>query len=140
MLLPMSVTDRRPSRLEDLAPEELERAQAAYRGAQESARAWRQFSPDPRHHDVVYWTLLTVLFVEPEMNRMTLIGRIVDLAGVSRSSAERAVREARARGFVLDRPAGKEVRYRLSDRLARHCVAFFRDFMSPDRALEIPGA
>jgi DNA-binding transcriptional ArsR family regulator len=93
---------------------ELARARVAYRGAQESARAWRAFTPNTRHHDMTYWSLLTSLFVEPGINRMTLIDKIIEFAGVSRSTAERAIREARQSGYVRDEPTGKEVRYYLS--------------------------
>jgi hypothetical protein len=116
-------------------PEELAKARRAFRGSLESSKAWRGFSPHPRHHDVTYWTLLTVLFIEPGMNRMSLIERIIDYAGVSRSTAERAVREARAAGFIADAPAGKEVRYELSDRLFAHCLEFFRNYMDLERVL-----
>ena len=105
--------------------EELARARVAYRGSLESSRAWRAFTPNTRHHDTTYWTMLSWLFAEPGMNRMTLVDRITEYAGVSRSTAERAVREARESGYVVDEPAGKEVRYFLSDRLFDHCVGFF---------------
>jgi len=119
--------------------DELTRARLAYRGSLDSARAWRRFSPNPRHHDVTYWTLLTVLFIEPGMNRTTLIDRIIEYAGVSRSTAERAIREARASGYILDQPAGKEVRYQLAERLFDHCVAFFRAYMDRGGLLERVG-
>lgn len=116
--------------------EELERARRAFRGSLESSRAWRSFSPHPRHHDVTYWTLLTTLFAEPEMNRMTLVDRIIEYAGVSRSTAERAIRDARASGFIQDEPAGKEVRYRLSEPLFAHCIEFFRRYMDLEQVLQ----
>ncbi|MEK0086074.1 hypothetical protein [Benzoatithermus flavus] len=121
---------------EGLSSEELARAQTAFRGSLESARAWRSFSPDPRHHDMTYWTMLSVLFAEPGMNRTTLIERIVDYAGVSRSTAERAIREGRARGFIADEPVGKEVRYRLTDATFRHCVRFFRSHLDLDKVMK----
>src|SRR5215213_2413745 len=71
-----------------VSEEELARARIAYRGSQESARAWRAFTPNPRHHDITYWSMLTSLFVEPGLNRMTLIERVMEQAGVSRSTAE----------------------------------------------------
>lgn len=119
----------------EVSPEELAKARSAFRGSLESSRAWRGFSADPRHHDVTYWTLLVTLFVEPGMNRMRLIDRITAYAGVSRSTAERAIREARQNGFVVDEPAGKEVRYRLSDRLFAHCIEFFRRYMDLEQVL-----
>lgn len=114
---------------------ELERARLAYLGAMESARAWRRFSDNPRHHDVTFWTILTALFVEPGMNRMSLIDKIIDFAAVSRSTAERAVREARGQGFIVDRPAGKEVRHYLSDACFEHCLGFFREYMDMAKLL-----
>src|SRR5690242_18048654 len=81
-----------------VAAAELARARQAYRGALEAARARRAFSPNPKHHDAVYWTLIATLFAEPGMNRTRLVDRIVGEAEVSRSTAERAVREARATG------------------------------------------
>src|SRR5687768_5978475 len=101
----------------EVTSEELARARRAFRGSLESSRAWRGFSTDPRHHDVTYWTLLTALFIEPGMNRMSLLERVIEFAGVSRSTAERAIREARQQGFIVDEPAGKVVRYRLAEPL-----------------------
>ena len=118
------------------SPAELERARAAFRGSLETSRAWRTFTPDTRHHNQTYWSLLSVLFVEPGLNRTTLIERVIGYAAVSRSTAERAIREARESGYVVDRPAGAEVRYFLSDRLLVHCVRFFREHMDLERLIE----
>ena len=112
---------------------ELARARRAYRGGLEAARAWRAFSPDPRHHDATYWTLIATLFAEPGTNRTRLVDRIVGEAGVSRSTAERAVREARAGGLIAAEQAGGEVRLVLSDRLFGHCVGYFRAWMDGGR-------
>ena len=119
--------------------DELARARVAFRGSLESSRAWRAFTPNTRHHDTTYWTMLSWLFAEPGMNRMTLIDRIIEYAGVSRSTAERAVREARENGYVVDEPAGKEVRYFLSARLFEHCVGFFRSYMDLEKIMRILG-
>src|SRR5687768_2697377 len=111
----------------EVTSEELAKARRAFRGSLESSRAWRGFSTNPRHHDVTYWTLLTVLFIEPGTNRMSLIERVIEFAGVSRSTAERAIREAKEQGFIIDEPWGKEVRYRLTEPLFAHCIEFFRN-------------
>ena len=116
-----------------VAAAELARARRAYRGGLEAARAWRAFSPDPRHHDATYWTLIATLFAEPAMNRTRLVDRVVAEAGVSRSTAERAVREARAGGLILAERVGPEVRLDLSDRLFEHCVGYFRAWMDGGR-------
>src|SRR3954453_7806947 len=107
---------------------ELARARRAYRGGLAAARAWRAFSPDPRHHDATYWTLSATLFAEPGTNRTRrvaravgeaggrgrhrtrLVDRLVAEAGVSRSPAEPAVREARPGGLILAERVGPEVR------------------------------
>jgi hypothetical protein len=60
----------------------------------------------------------------------------MDNAAVSRSTAERAIREARLNGYVVDRPAGKEVHYYLSERLQAHCLDFFREFMDQKKILK----
>lgn len=112
---------------------ELARARRAYRGGLAAARAWRAFSPDPKHHDATYWTLIATLFAEPGMNRTRLVDRVVAGAGVSRSTAERAVREARAGGLIAAEQAGGEVRLVLSDRLFGHCVGYFRAWMDGGR-------
>ena len=112
---------------------ELARARRAYRGGLEAARAWRAFSPDPRHHDATYWTLIATLFAEPGMNRTRLVDRVVAGAGVSRSTAERAVRDARSAGLIAAGRAGGEVRLVLSDRLFAHCVDYFRAWMDGGR-------
>src|SRR4051812_27728637 len=116
-----------------IAGAELARARRAYRGGLEAARAWRAFSPDPRHHDATYWTLIATLFAEPGTNRTRLVDRVVAGAGVSRSTAERAVRDARAAGLVVAERAGGEVRLILSDRLFGHCVGYFRAWMDGGR-------
>jgi hypothetical protein len=120
----------------DIAEAELVRAQAAYRGALESGRAWRAFTTNTRHHDMTYWTLLASLFAEPGMNRMTLIERITAYAGVSRSTAERAIREARASGYILDRPAGKEVQHFLAPATLKHCIDYFRGHMDLEKIIK----
>ena len=118
----------------DVSPAELERARRAYRRALESDRAWRAFSAEPRHHDATYWTLLVSLFVEPGMNRTTLIERVTAGAGVSRSTAERAIRDARASGLVRHAHVGTEVMLDLSERMFDHCVGFFRSRMDRGRS------
>ena len=112
-----------------LSPEELERARQTYRGAMEAARGWRAFTKDTRHHDQTYWSLLVTLFIEPGLNRTSLLERVIEHAGVSRSTAERAIREGKEAGYITDRPVGREVRYALSERLEAHCLAYFHDFL-----------
>ena len=119
----------------DLSEAELNRARVAYRGSLETTRAWRSFTSNTRHHDSTYWCLLTVLFADPGINRMTLIDRIMEYAGVSRSTAERAIREARESGYIVDQPSGKEVLYSLSDRMFDHCMTFFRDHMDLEKII-----
>ena len=114
---------------------ELARAQVAYRGSLQSSQAWRAFSANTRHHDVTYWTMLVSLFAEPGMNRTTLIDRIIEYAGVSRSTAERAIHEARQSGYIVDRREGREVRHVLSDRLFNHCIEFFRNYMDLEKII-----
>jgi hypothetical protein len=58
---------------------------------------------------------------------------------VSRSTAERTIREARESGYVVDQPSGKEVLYFLSDAMFNHCVNFFRTFMDADRLMKTLG-
>jgi hypothetical protein len=120
----------------EMSPAELERARTAFRGSLESSKAWRAFSTNTRHHDTTYWSLLCSLFAEPGMNRTMLIERIIAYAGVSRSTAERAIREAKACGYIIDRPAGNEVHHFLSDRLFAHCVAFFRAHMDLEQIVK----
>jgi hypothetical protein len=131
-----------PGRRAEVPPAELARARRAYAGSLDAARAWRAFSPDPKHHDTTYWALLTSLFAEPGMNRTRLVDRVIDAAGVSRSTAERAVRDARASGLVDAEPAGAEVLLDLSDRMFDHCLGYFRDWMDApklNRALGYAG-
>ena len=116
--------------------EELARARLAFRGSLELARGWRAFSSNPKHHDLTYWSMLSSLFAEPGMNRSALVERIVTFAGVSRSTAERAIREGRDEGYLVDQPAGKEVLYYLSPRLTEHCVAYFRNYMDQAKLMQ----
>lgn len=115
---------------------ELARAQVAYRGSLESSRAWRAFTTNVKHHDLTYWTLLCLLFVEPGMNRTTLVDKVIEYAGVSRSTAERAIREARMNGYIVDRPAGKEVLYYLSEATFEHCIRFFRNYLDLEKVMK----
>jgi hypothetical protein len=126
-------SDEAEARRVAIAGPELERAQRAYRGAIEAARAWRVFSPNPKYHDTTFWTLFSTLFAEPGMNRTTLIDRIMEGAGVSRSTAERAIREARESGLVCYRHVGAEVLLDLSDAMFNHCVGYFREWMDRDK-------
>jgi hypothetical protein len=143
---------RSPGRVEELGPAEagplrievsaaqLKRAQQAYSSALEAARAWRAFSPSPRHHDMTYWTLISSLFAEPGMNRTQLVDRIIDEAGVSRSTAERAIRDARESGLIVGRYAGSEVLFDLSDVIFNHCVNYFQSWMDAAKIARMLGA
>jgi hypothetical protein len=120
----------RPGARAALAGAELARARRAYQGSLEAARAWRAFSPHSRHHTMTYWSLLAALFAAPGLTRTQLADRIVAYAGVSRSTAQRAIREARRVGHVAaDRPSGRAVRYVLADRLLDHCVLYFQKWL-----------
>ena len=116
-----------------VTPAELARARRAYRGGLAAARAWRAFSPDPRYHDAVYWTLIATLFAEPGTNRTRLVDRVVAEAGVSRSTAERAGRVARAACLIVAERAWPDVLMSLSERLFGHCVGYFRAWMDGGR-------
>jgi hypothetical protein len=118
---------------------QLKRARRAYSGALDAARAWRAFSANPRHHDTTYWTLFALLFVEPGMNRTRLIDRIIEGAGVSRSTAERAIRDARENGFIVGEPAGIEVLFDLSDSMFNHCLGYFLNWMDAAKLSEVLG-
>lgn len=128
-------TGSRETGVAGMSDDDLTRARTAYRGALDSARAWRAFTEETRHHDVTYWSLLCSLFVEPGLNRMRLIDKVIDYAGVSRSTAERAIREARRSDYIVDRRHGKEVRFYLSESMLSHCVDYFRRYMDFDQVL-----
>ena len=127
-----------PRRIEVTAAQ-LRRARQAYSGALDAARAWRAFSPNPRHHDTTYWTLLSSLFVKPGMNRTQLVDRIIDGAGVSRSTAERAISDARESGLIVSQQAGTEVLFDLSDSMSNHCINYFQIWMDEAKIVEAFG-
>ncbi len=127
-----------PGRIEVTAAQ-LKRARQAYSGALDAARAWRAFSPNPRHHDTTYWTLLSSLFVKPGMNRTQLVDRIIHGAGVSRSTAERAIRDARESGMIVGEHAGTEVLFDLSDSMFNHCIDYFQTWMDEAKIVEALG-
>jgi hypothetical protein len=122
------VSGVRPARA-GAAEAELARARAAYRASLEALRGWRAISPSARHPDAACRGLLGALFAEPGLHRTALVGRVAECAGVSRSTAERVLRRARDDGHVVDRPAGKRVRYFLSERAFADCLAYFRAYM-----------
>jgi hypothetical protein len=128
---PQSATAPSPLRA-GIVGAELERARASYRRSLEATRAQRAFSPSARHQDTACWSLLGSLFVEPGMSRATLVGRIIEYAGVSRATAERVVRRAREGGCIVDQPYGKMVRYFLSERAFGSCMEYFRKYMRPE--------
>jgi len=113
----------------EVAEADLARARAAYRTSLEALRGWRAISPSARHPDAACRSLLGSLFTEPGLHRSALVGRIAEYAGVSRSTAERVLRRARDGGHVVDRPAGRRVRYFLSDRMFADCLAYLRRCM-----------
>ena len=92
---------------------ELERARLVYRGSLEAVRAWRTFSPGAGRHDAACWSMLGSLFAEPGLSRTVLVDRIVEYAGISRSTAER-VRPRSARRRLHHRPPGKAISYFVS--------------------------
>jgi hypothetical protein len=65
------------------------------------------------------------------MNRTTLIERVTAGAGVSRSTAERAIRDARESSLVCCRQVGTEVLMDLSQRMFEHCIGYFRTRVGP---------
>jgi hypothetical protein len=96
-------------------------------------RAWSAFSPHSRHHGIAYWSLLASLFAEPGLNRTRLGDRIVEYARVSRSTAERTIRDARHVGHIVDQPSGKAVRYFLAEQMVDHCVLYFRNWLDREQ-------
>ena len=122
------MTGDRPTRA-GVAEAELARARAAYRASLEALRGWRAVSPSARHPDAACRALLGSLFAEPGLHRTALVGRVAECAGVSRSTAERVLRRAYASGHVVDRPAGRRVRYFLSERALGDCLTYFRCYM-----------
>jgi hypothetical protein len=132
------VSGVRPARAA-AAEAELARARAAYRASLGALRGWRAFSPSARHPDAACWSLLGSLFAAPDVHRTALVGRIVEYAGVSRSTAERGLRRVRAGGHVVDQPAGKRVRYFLSERAFEGCLAYFKTYMGDGDGPSRPG-
>ncbi len=123
----------RPAARAELAGTELVRARRAYRGALEATRAWRAFSPHSRHHSMSYWSLLASLLAEPGLNRTELGDRIIEYTGVSPSTAQRTIRDARQVGHIVDQPSGKAVRYFLAEQMADHCVLYFRNWLDREQ-------
>ena len=132
------MTGDRPTRA-GVAEAELARARAAYRASLAALRGWRAISPSARHPDAACRCLLGSLFAEPGLHRTALVDRIAECAGVSRSTAERVLRRARDGGHVVDRPAGKRVRYFLSERAVADCLAYFRAYMDGGDGRGRPG-
>jgi hypothetical protein len=122
-----------PAARGELAGTELARARRAYHGALEAMRAWSAFSPHSRHHGMSYWSLLASLFAEPGLNRTRLSDRIVEYARVSRSTAQRTIRDARHSGHIVDQPSGKAVRYFLAEQMVDHCVLYFRNWLDQEQ-------
>ena len=69
--------------------------------------------------------------MNPGINRTVLIERMQRYAGVSRSTAERMIADARKDGFLLDMEERnpKRSRYYLSRPVYVHCIEFFRNWM-----------
>jgi hypothetical protein len=115
----------------DVPADELERARFSYDGSLQSARAWRSFFTEPKYQTTTAWTMFALVFVNPGISRTALIDGTQRYAGVSRSTAERMIADARRDGFLVDRDARnpKRTRYFLSRDVYVHCVTFFRKWM-----------
>jgi hypothetical protein len=115
----------------EIPQDELERAKYSYDGSLQSARAWRSFFGEPKYHTTTAWTMFALVFVNPGINRTILIDRMQRYAGVSRSTAERMVADAKKDGFLLDKAERKSrnSRHYLSRDVYTHCIAFFRNWM-----------
>jgi hypothetical protein len=115
----------------DVPRDELERARYSYDGSLQSARAWRSFFGEPKYQTTTAWTMFALVFVNPGISRTVLIDRMQRYAGVSRSTAERMIADARRDGFLLDKEEKnrKRSRYYLSRDVYVHCIEFFRNWM-----------
>jgi hypothetical protein len=111
--------------------DELERAKYSYDGSLQSARAWRSFFDQPKYQTTTAWTMFALVFVNPGINRTVLIDRMLRYAGISRSTAERMVADAKKDGFLLDKGGKKSrtSRHYLSRDVYIHCIEFFRNWM-----------
>ena len=115
----------------DVPRDELERAKFSYDGSLQSARAWRSFFREPKYQTTTAWTMFALVFVNPGVNRTVLIDRMQRYAGISRSTAERMIADAKKDGFLLDKDEKnpKKSRYYLSRAVYVHCIEFFRNWM-----------
>jgi hypothetical protein len=115
----------------DVPRDELERAKYSYDGSLQSARAWRSFFSEAKYQTTTAWTMFALVFVNPGINRTVLIDRMQRYAGVSRSTAERMIADARRDGFLLDMEERnpKRSRYYLARAVYVHCIEFFRNWM-----------
>lgn len=111
--------------------DELTRAKYSYEGSLQSARAWRSFFGEPKYQTTTAWTMFALVFVNPGINRTVLIDRMQRYAGISRSTAERMITDAKKDGFLLDKDAKnpRKSRHYLSRAVYTHCVEFFRNWM-----------
>jgi hypothetical protein len=115
----------------DVSQDELERAKYSYDGSLQSARAWRSFFSDPKYQTTTAWTMFALVFVNPGLNRTVLIDRMQRYAGISRSTAERMIADAKKDGFLLDKDEKRsnKSRYYLPRAVYIHCIEFFRKWM-----------
>jgi hypothetical protein len=115
----------------EVPQDELERAKYSYDGSLQSARAWRSFFSEPKYQTTTAWTMFALVFVNPGINRTVLIDRMQRYAGVSRSTAERMVADAKRDGFLLDRAEkrSRNSQHYLSRDVYTHCIEFFQNWM-----------
>ena len=111
--------------------DELDRARYSYDGSLQSARAWRSFFGEPKYQTTTAWTMFALVFVNPGINRTDLIDNMQKYAGISRSTAERMIADAKKDGFLIDKDERnpKRSRYYLSRDVYIHCMDFFRKWM-----------
>lgn len=115
----------------EIAKDELDRARYSYDGSLQSARAWRSFFREPKYQTTTAWSMFALVFVNPGINRTDLIDRMQKYAGISRSTAERMIADAKRDGFLVDMDDKnpKKSKYYLSREVYVHCITFFRNWM-----------
>jgi hypothetical protein len=117
---------------DNIEPSEHQKAIASFRSTLDATRDWRMFTKNANHHNTVYWTIIVIVFSSAGIKRKDLIDKTIFYSGSSRTTVERAIKESKESGYIIDSNPGRETQFILSNKMIRHCINYYRKWMTAD--------
>jgi hypothetical protein len=118
----------------------IDKARFAFRGSLESALEWRKFFDDSKYHNLTYWVLIATVFSSPGISRNELIDQLTKYANISRTTAERAISDAKQKSYIVDKMSeARTTSFVLGDELEKHCIWYFENYMNAEALMDTFG-